>query len=315
MALPTTVLETLTHKYIDPTLADNAYDSNPVLMRLRQKGVRKSIGLQVQLGVIYAKGRGGSYAGFDTHDVRPKAKKTSALFDLKLYEEPVVYSGEEMLKNTGPEAVIDHIETEWQIADLNIADNLGTGIFGDGTGNNGKDMVGFKAMLSTASTYGEIAVADFSGWVAQIDSSTTTLTYATITKQIGTQTVGKDKPTLIISNQGCLDKAKTLFQPQQRFQDDGLLKAGFDNILMDGIPWTVDSHAPGSGYGTADNYIIFANERYLFFYIHPDRDFKRDPIQKPINQDAYIGHVYYAGAFACNNRRMQGAMTTINPSL
>lgn len=315
MALTYDNLTAITKKFTIPKLVDNIYSSNPLLLRMKDRGIKYRGGEQIKFPIVYAKGRGGSYSGFDTFDVRPKDQLTAGILDWKFYEEPIVYSGEEMIKNSGKEGILDLIDAKRQIAEINILDNLGTGLFSDGTGNNSKDMTGFKAFLSTSTTYGGIAVADFSNWVAQMDTTTNTLTLAALQKQYGSQTIGNDKPTLIISNQACYDKFWSLLLPHQRFNDTKLASAGFDSILFNSVPWIVDSHSSGSGYGTADNYIIFVNEKYLHLYIQQERDFKLEPFQKPVNQDVYVGHILYTGNVVCTNRRMQGAFTVVNPSL
>jgi hypothetical protein len=282
---------------------------------MRDRGIKYRGGEQIKFPIVYATGRGGSYSGYDTFDVRPKDQITAGILSWKFYEEPIVYSGEEMVKNSGKDAILDLIDAKKQIAELNILNNLGTGLFSDGTGNSSKDLTGARAFLSTSSTYAGIAVADFSNWVAQIDSTTNTLTLNALQKQYGAQTVGNDKPTLIISNQSCYDKYWSLLLPHQRFNDIKLASAGFDSILFNSVPWVVDSHSPGTGYGTADNYIIFLNEKYVSMYIQQEQNFKLDPFQKPVNQNVYVGHILYAGNVVCTNRRMQGCFTVINPSL
>jgi hypothetical protein len=79
---------------------------------------------------------------------------SAAVYDWKQYYEPVRVSQYDIAKTTGDAGKLDLVASKIKIAESNFAENLSVGIFSDGTGNSGKDITGFAAMIAASSTYG-----------------------------------------------------------------------------------------------------------------------------------------------------------------
>jgi len=68
-----------------------------------------------------------------------------------------------------------------------------------------------------------------------------------------------------------------------------------------------DDHCP-------DGMMFFLNESFIQFRHHRKRNFKFEPFQKPLNQDARVAKVLWLGALTCSAPRYQGIITGLPSS-
>lgn len=305
MALTNDDISSVTRRYFYPKMQDNIFASNAGLQRAKKKWYSSlDGGTKFVVPLAYAtNSQVQRYTG-GTLNVSSNSKKTSAEFEWKRYHAPIVIDGLDELKNSGDRAVISHVRSEVQLAEKSLADTIGTDLFSDGTGTSANGIFGFKAMVANSGTYGIIARSSNSWWNAQVDATTTALSLAKMQALFGDCTVDNDKPTVIFTTQDIYDDLYALIQPQQRFGDEETIKAGFLNILWNGVPVIVDSHV-------SSGYLYMINERYVMLKYHKDRNFVLTPFQKPVNEDASYAHVFWAGMMAGNNCRMQGVMSAL----
>ncbi len=317
MALSIGQLASFTQNYIVPKAVENVFGSNPLLYRLREKGIKYTGGLTYRQPLAnVATTSSGAFKGFDLLSTAANDQFTSAEFQLRQHYAHVTISGEEELKNSGKEAILDLMEMKRQMAEMTLEDNLGGGLQGDNTAT-GKDIDGLALVLHATSTYGGIAVADFAKWAAKIPTLAVagTLTKYEIQKLLGQCTIGSDKPSVLVTRQSVYDKIWSLWEGQQRFEDGAMADAGFQSMRISGTPLVVDSHITGTDGGTQDNWLQALNERYLFLLTHKDCNFKVVPIPPQKDQDVKMVRILWAGNLACSSRRMQGAIKTIDPAL
>lgn len=304
MALNYDEISAITEKYFWPKLVDNIFNSNTLFQRARKKWYQKQDGgTKILVPVAYATTTAaGWYSGADTLNVTDNDQVTAAEFDWKQFYANITITRAEELKNSGKQAIINLVKAKVQLAEKTAADDIGTGLYNSGTTTDA--IIGLRLAVDSAGTYGGISRTTYSWWSAQEDSSTTAITVATLQSLIGDCTVGNDKPTVIPTTQDQFDNIYGLLQPQQRFADADTVKAGFQNILFNGIPVIVDSHVPSG-------YLFTLNENYLSFIVHSKEDFRFEPFQKPINQNVSSAKIYWFGALTCSNCRMQGKMTAL----
>jgi hypothetical protein len=317
MTLSIGQLASFTQNFIVPKAVENVFGSNPLLYRLREKGIKYTGGLEYRMPLANVKtNSSGAYAGFDLLATAANDQFTSAVVQLRQHFAHITISGQEELRNTGKEAILDLMEMKRQMAELTLEDNLGTGLQGDNT-TNGKDVDGLKLTLSASSTYEGIAPADMALWAAQIRTLAVngTLTKLEIQKLIGSCTIGADKPTVLVTRQSVFDKIWSLWEGQQRFEDGAMADGGFQSMRVNGIPLVVDSHVNGTDGGNQTNWLEALNERYLFLLTHSQCNFKVVPIPPQKDQDVKMVRILWAGNLGCSSRRMQGAIQTIDPNL
>ena len=86
-------------------------------------------------------------------------------------------------------------------------------------------------------------------------------------------------------------------------------------MTFNGVPILIDSHSPGSGSGSTNNWLFLLAEKYLSFYINSHENFKMGPTLEPVTQNAFAQKVLFAGALVTTRRARQGAFQVINPAL
>jgi hypothetical protein len=308
MALTYAQLSAIAVNTIDKTLTNNVYLATPILKRFSDKAKKVSGGLQIQVPVVSsAPSGGGSYSDLDTLTISRTDNISAAVYDWKQYYEPVRVSRLDLAKTSGDAGKLDLIASKIKIAEMNLAENLSDGIFSDGTGNSGKDITGFAAMISTSSTYGGIAVADMSTWAAQVllnGGTDRALTLALIQSLDGACTDGKEAPTLFVARQNVYDEAYNLFTAFQRIESEEMGKLGFKSLMINGKPLVVDSHAPAKS-------ILALNEEYVHMFIHKDNNMRKEHHASLETTDSMLTKVFWMGNIGCSQRRRQGRLGDI----
>lgn len=314
MALTYDQITSITEKNYIPKLQDNVYKSNAVLARLSQPGKLQKLngGVSILQPIISSKPstpNKGYFSDLDTLTTDRSDDITGAVFNWKQIQEPIRISRLDMLKNAGDAAKLKLIESKMKIADKNIRENLGYGLFSDGTEYDAKIIDGFAAMINATSTYGGIAVADLADWAAKVSSNSGTaraVTLALMQNVFGQCTEDNDHPTMLTSKQAIYDQVWSLYQPHQRLMSEGMAKLGFNNVLeFNGVPYIVDSH-------NADGEILFINEDYAQLAVHADENLRAETIERMETSASMLSRIFWAGNLVCSNRRFQGKLKDLN---
>jgi len=295
MAVSVDQLTALTHRYIQPKLHDNIFDTNPLLNKILKSGQYKSLsgGTTIDLPLNYAQGAGGWFSGADSLLTNDVENISVARYNWASVYSPIAISEEDILKNGGDAGVIKLLAAKSQIAEKTIKDLVGTGLYSDGT--TSKSIVGLRDIAAVDQTVGGIAQATNSWWQAQVDSTTTTLTISAVNTLYELAAIDS-KPNLIVSTRAIYNSFYNVLQPQQRFYDDSTAKAGFQNLMLNGAIWMSDSHCPA--------YHCFGlTLEDIYLYYHPEMNFATDPFQSPINQRVRTSRVIWMGALASSNNR------------
>lgn len=293
------------------TLVDNIHKSNAVFYYLKQNGGIKELdgGERIVVPVMYGKNTtAGSYNGYDSLDVTPQAGIDSAEFNWKQYSVSITISGEEERKNNGSSKIIDILEARTKQAEMSLTEQLSTGMFSDGTGNGGKDLTGFEAMVSSSGTYGGINSATYTWWQAGVESTAEALGLPKMRTGFNTASLGgKDTPNLIVTTQTLYEKYEGLLTSvsasnvagSMQFRSEGTKKlgdGGFQVLEFKGTPIVWDELTPS---GT----MYFLNTRHMNLTIHKDANFETSDFVKPENQDAKVAQVLFMGNLTCDRRK------------
>lgn len=312
MALTYDQITAITEKYFVPKLANNVYDSNALLKKMRGEMELIDGGEKILAPIIKSKpGSGGYFSDFDVLDTTPTDDITSASFDWKQLHEPIKVSRTQELKNNGDRAKIKLVAAKMQIAELAMKENLALGLFSDGSATTGamsaKQLTGLRAILSTSSTYGGIAVADLAEWIATVDNNSSVdraLTLSLMQTTQGHVTFDEQKPNTITCPQAVFDVFWSLLQPHQRLASEEAARIGFVQALYNGVDVMVDSHQEA---GT----MYFLNLNFLKLYVHRLENMRFDKLTQIETQAATLGRIFWAGNLVCNGRRYQGKLDDI----
>jgi hypothetical protein len=304
MALTYDQISAITHKKFIPKLYDNVFDSDPLLQRLKKKSYMKvDGGTKFLIPLGYAQTSASDwYSGADTLSTTDNDVITSAEYEWKQLYANISISRRDELINSGDSQVLNFVKAKTQIAEKTMMDKLGDGIYSAGT--NASSILGLRSLVDSANTVGGIDQANYSWWQSQEDSSTTTLTMASLQTMHTALSLNSESPTVIMATRANYNRYYALLQPQQRFQDSETAKGGFQNLMFNGIPFIAGSKVPSG-------HIFMLNENYLHLAVHKDEDMRFEPFAKPVNQNVKVAKIYWFGAFGTSNCRMHGKLTAI----
>lgn len=315
MATPigTNEINSISRRYIIPTLYDNVYNSN--LMFFRLNAMNKKIlqgGIQIEVPLVYSRfAAGGFYSGYELLDVSPSDTVKNAAFDWKQAYVPVSVDGLTLIKADSPEAIVNYLSFYFENAQTELAEILGGGVWSNVVSNN-KSIDGLQGAVDdgdVAATYGGLLRSANTWWRAQ-DDTTGALTLTLMQSMFGTLTSGGRHPTIIAGTQAnynrywVLCEAKKQFNTQPGGHDEMLAQAGFTNLLFNNVPFVVDSHVPA-------NHIFFLNEDYIYLYVNPRADFNMREFREPVNQDAMTALILWAGNIVLSNCQLQGKLSNV----
>lgn len=303
-----------------PEIVDNIYQDNVVLFRLNAAN-KKIItgGTQIEVPLMYSRfTTGGSYSGYDVLATVPQDTIKNGAWDWKQYAVLVVVDGLTLIKTDSPQSIANYITQYFAQAEMEMAQNLGTGIWSDGT--NTKDIDGLEMAVDdagVASTYAGLARASNTWWNAQDDSTSAALTLPVLQSMFSNTQVGGRHTTVIASRKEQYNRYWNLNTSQQRFpvqamgHDEQLASAGFTNLLFNNVPWVID-HNVFDGPNTSNSAIVFLNEDYISLATSSRADFTLEDFQTPVNQDAMVAKMLWAGNLVVTNCAVQGKLSNIS---
>ena len=320
-------------------LADNVTNNNALLRRLKERGNVKTFsgGNVILQEIMYndtTTNNTNSYSGYEVLNVGQNSPISAAQFPIAQYASAVSISGLEMIQNSGKEAIIDLLDGRMQVAEAQLANRISADLYGDGTGNSGKNLIGLAAAVDTASgsgTYGGIDRSTWAFWrnfkFSGSGDGGAAVSASNIQQYMDTIAVslvrGTDKPDLIVADSNYYRLYLQSLQAIQRISSEGSSSAGAgfaslkyygagmaSDVVLDGgigSPYTATG-ADGTA-GTNANLMYFLNTKYLHFRPHKDRNFV--PIggeRQAVNQDAIVKLIGWAGNLTSSGPQFCGVL-------
>ncbi len=307
-------------------LADNLTNNNALLKRLQSKGnVRPFSGGNVILEEIMyndpSTNNANSYSGYEVIDIAPDSPISAAQYSITQYADAVTMSGLEMLQNASKEAIIDLLDGRMQVSEARLLNRIASDIYGDGTGNGGKNITGLAAAVPddpTTGTYGGINRANWQFWRSKKYSGVTdggaAVSSTNIQKYMTSLAIqlvrGNDKADLIVADNNYYSLYVQSLQAIQRITSEENAAAGFASLKFYGGGTSADVVLDGGvGNACTANHMFFLNTNYIFLRPHKERNFV--PIggeRQAINQDAIVKLYGWAGNLTCSNSFLQGVL-------
>lgn len=318
-----------------PRVVDNIYNGNVLLMRLSRNPRSWRGGTQIiQPVYLSAVTTVGSYSGFDTFNTTQETKTQKAAFNPSQAYASVQISGIQRAINQGDAQVIDLIASELDITAEALRQELGTELYGDGTGNQSKDFLGLVAAVddsTNVTSYGGLSRSTYTGWRATLTAQSGSLSLANLAADFDAAQVGSDMPTLIVTTPAVFTIYEALLTPTVshqfsmndfRLTGDGLVKIGgtvaanqgFRALTFRGIPVVADEKC------TAQN-IYTLNENHLYWWVIPpaaefnraeNRGFQWTGWKEPVNQDAIAGQLLLYGQMTTDAPRTHARRTGVS---
>ena len=231
--------------------------------------------------------------------------------------------------------VLDLMKLTIQSDTEDMADDLGTLAYADGTGNGSKDILGLAALVddgTTVATLGGLSRSTFTTLQSTVTSSSGTITLAKVDTLWIAATSGAQKPTVVMTTEAVFNFYGQLIRPQERINKEASLMkglkngTGFTGLNYNGIAILADEKCPSGLF-------IMLNEDYLDFYALPYNKAKaiayKGQIEGndyeapmglgfswsdwivPANSGSLVGHIYFGGQFITNNPKRHAKLTAI----
>jgi len=310
MALSVDELNALTRKHWigNGKAQDNYFTGNLLTLRLMKKAKRIGGGTKIKAPLIYDGLNGGFFVAGDTFDTSKKEIHTAAEFDWSKAYVNVTYDIDDEIENAGAEQEVNLLMSKLQAAQKTIRDDIIAAKLFDSTGTAlaGLDDL-FNTTTSTA--YGGIAEDDMSTWTANQTTTASTMSLALMRTIRRTAKVGDndltDVPSIYLTTDTLRDKYEALLQPQMRYSDNNLAKAGFKNLMFGNAVVVADMKSTAS-------YVTALNERFVKFYVHKKFFFKQSPWKQPTNQAIKVSQILWAGNLVCTQRRAHCQYTSVS---
>ena len=245
---------------------------------MKERGKIKPIsgGSKILEELEYGEGDAFWYSGYDTIDYQDKQLFTAAEYQIKLCAVPVAVSGEDMLKNSGKEQIIDLFEKRVDNACKTIVNQMGKAVYSDGTGSDGKEIGGLRLLVADSPSTGTVGGIDRSLGGNEFwrnKAKTSALTSENILEEMNKMYLslsrGSDRPDLIVADETLYSLYENALQPHQRFTNAKTAEGGFMNLKFKGADVIFDG---GQGGNCPENHMYFLNTNYIYLRPHKDRN-------------------------------------------
>lgn len=305
--------------------ADLVSNSNAILALMKQKGGWKSFsGPTIRERLLYNEtGSYVRYSGYDFLNPIPTELFNDAEYTPKLAAVSVVLSGEEILKNSGSNQLLDVMSEHIDAAERELVDRFVEDLHSDGTATN--QIGGLKAAVPTTvtNTYGGIDRGSVTQWRTGSYNGNSDFSAATSAANIHDQytrvlinhTRGKQGPNLIAADSiHYRFFQQALVAVQRVTKEGGMGKLGFPSLAFAGTGYELDVVLEG-GIGSAmpanTSYFLKVGDDGLRFRYHPDRNFVAFGGKlRPVNQDAIVQHIGFYGNLTLANPLFQAKLIT-----
>lgn len=314
MSLTYAELESVTNDYFmaDGKKAVDIYFKTSFLINKfmkQQFGIweRPNGGNKIRIPLEYDESEGGFFTRSDTLSSDDREIVNAAEFLWKhVYGNATIYEVDE-IKNAGVYAQVSLATTKIRSAQKTATKHLASSIY-DANGDSSKYLTGIRSMCSETSTtpYGGIQEDDLVAndgtkpWEGKTNSTSEPISLDVIRTLRSDAKLydGMDgKPDIATTTETLFNKVKAILQPMQRFTEDKeTTKAGFTNLVFEGMLLAADDYCP-SGYFNG------INSHHFGFAVHKRGYFSRKKWQPLADKLGRTMKIVVHGNAVCNNRK------------
>jgi hypothetical protein len=264
------------------------------------------------------------YSGYEKVNIQPSEIMSAAEFDWKQASAAVTISGLEQIQNAGKNRFLPLLDKRTKNAEKTMRNNVGIGLYSDGTGFGGKQIGGLDLLVSTSPATGTVGGINRANWLfwrnEAINSATDpkgAITKVNVVDYFNQMAIaltrGTDRPDIILCGTTVYTAYLGALQGIQRITDDGGSKmqgAGFTALKYFGVGQSTDVVLDGGhGGGCPAGRAYFLNTDYIYFKVFEGRYF--EPIEgdrMATNQDAIVKLLAFAGNMTISNPSLQGVL-------
>lgn len=318
-----------------PFAVDTVLNSNVFLQRI-VRAAKKWSGRTLRMPIKYKKNTTGqSFRGFDTFSTSATDNRVNLEYTPSFYQITVALPGDELSVADTDQKVLDMMKLAIQSDTEDMADDLGTLFYADGTGNSSKDPLGLEAIVddgTSVDSIGGLSRSTFDTLKSTVTASGGTLTLAKVDTLHSAITSGSQKPSATYTTEAVFKFYGQLLRPQERINKDaGKMKGlvggtGFTALDYMGKPIIEDEKCTSQAF-------IMINEDFVDWYALPF--FGAKPVSYksqikgndyaapvglgfswtdwiiPANAGSVVGHIYFGGQLVTGNPKRHGKLTGI----
>lgn len=235
-----------------------------------------------------------------------------------MYSSATIYKTDE-LENAGEYAEVQLVTSKIANAQKTAAWYLANAIY-TGNGDSAEGLTGLLNLTdstNTSTAYGNIAQTDLVAtdgsypWRAIRTTTTEGISLAVI-RTLRTACKIYDGPNgkadIGLTTEALFNIISGILQTQQRFtQDTDTAKAGFENLVFEGMILSADDYCPSGD-------LFLLNSKFIGYAIHRDGYFVRSPWADLItaNLVAKSMKIFWHGNLVCSNRRAHALHTNLS---
>lgn len=328
------VQTTVQNDYL-PFVVDTVLGSNVLFQRV-VRAAKQWSGRTLRVPVKVSKNTTGqSFRGFDTFSVAATDNRQFMEFTPSFYQITCALPGDELSTADTDQKILDLMKLTIQSDTEDMADDLGTIFYADGTGNSSKDPLGLAALVddgSSVDSIGGLSRATYDTLQGTVTASGGTLTLAKVDTLWTNTATGAQKPSAFYTTEAIFNLYGQLLRPQERITKDvstmkGLSGGtGFTALSYNGKPILMDEKCTTGA-------LIAVREEDLDWYALPYKMGKAVSYKSqvdgndygapmglgfswsdwiiPANAAGVVGHIYFGGQFVTKNPKRQGKLTGI----
>ncbi len=319
-----------------PFAVDTVLNSNVLFQRV-VRASKKWSGRVLRVPVKVSKNSTGtSFRGFDTFSTSATDNRQFLEFTPSFHQITVSLPGDELAVADTEDKVLDLMKLTIQSDTEDMADDLGTAFYADGTGNGSKDVLGLAALVddgNSVSTIGGLSRSTYATLASTVTASGGTLTLAKVDTLWNAVASGSQKPSAIYTTEAVFAFYGQLLRPQERINKEaGRVKGqlvggtGFTALEYNAKPVIADEKCTSQAF-------IMVNEDFVDFYalsffgskpVSYSSQIKGNDYEAPVglgfswsdwiipaNAGAVVGHIYFGGQFITTNPKRHGKLTGV----
>ena len=318
-----------------PYVVDTILGSNVMFQRV-VRAAKKWSGRTLRVPVKVSKNTTGqSFRGMDTFSVAATDNRQFMEFTPSFYQITCSLPGDELSVADTDSKILDMMKLQIQSDTEDMADDLGTIFYSDGTGNGSKDPLGLSALVddgTSVANIGGLARTTYTTLKGTVTASGGSLTLAKFDTLWINVSSGAQKPTAFYTTEAVFNYYGQLLRPQERItKDASLMKGlsagtGFTALSYNGKPVLMDEKCTSGA-------LIAVREDDMDWYALPYKFAKSVAYKSqvegndyeapiglgfswsdwiiPANAAGVVGHIYFGGQFVTRNPKRHGKLTGV----
>lgn len=319
MSLEKTEIQAITNDWCDKQTTDIYAVDNVLLYMLMSGGkFQESLvtageivdgGEKIRVPFEYARSHSGAYGATTKIPQSKKKIVNAARFRWAGAFGSNAIDLDDQVQNNGDAALVDLVQTKLKSIEKSVRDQMGGDVYSSAADDNSILGLGDLFNTTTTTAYGSVQEADIAKWKANVITTAKEISYSVMQIIRRTASVGQSrmkKPNLYITTDVLKDGFTRTQQALVRYKNEKLLKAGFENVLFEGVPIVADDRQ-------ADGYMDALNLNFLSLKTHSKYQFTKPVWEYDKEQpDTLVANTRWIGQLVTSHRAAHCRHTSLS---